>query len=350
MHTYIYVYTKGVVLRSDSTTVNKLQILRTFIDTNNFNNNSLLQNSRTALNVNPQKTFGYESLTAQGATVRPLAGMVPFVNHQRRTLREALPALPANVRLFAAVHALVQREIALLRETLPADRARVRLVTGVDAQVLLQVFGARQALPAHVAQHRILAGMRSHVQNQALPVRELLVAYLALVRRRPERLRVNALLVRDQEAGVRKASRANLALERHRARVRILVLLEQIVRDKLFVANIALILIVPLVVVDVQFQGRTISRLKIAGDALVNLIGRVGVEIMKAQLKRVLVRLIALLARVPVLAMFDFEVLLVASRRGELPSAHHALEVVLHLDLGLRTSFELVLVIFVVLD
>lgn len=123
------------------------------------------------------------------------------------------------------MHPFVQRQIAFLCKRFATDAARIWLIPSVDAQVLLQMFGTRETFSAHVAQDGVLACVPADMQDEALSMGELLLAYVARVYDRDlgVHLRMHALLVCDEVAGVGKTLRADFAFKGHRSRVEILV-------------------------------------------------------------------------------------------------------------------------------
>lgn len=184
--------------------------------------------------------LGHETLATNMADVRPLPGVAPYVYHQARPLRKRLRAKMTLVRLLPRVNPLVLHEYRLFRERLSAITATERLVPRVRAQVKLQLLLTRQLLAANVAD-RAVSRVDVHVQLQAVPVLVLLLADHALVQNREagHYVLVYRAFVRREVPRVQEIFIAEFALERARAGVVIIVLLEPRENMKALVAGLA---------------------------------------------------------------------------------------------------------------
>lgn len=287
------------------------------------------------------------------ANVGPLPRVVSLVDDERRPLRKTFPASIAHVGLLSAVHPLVEGEIALFGKTFAANGTRVGLVPGVNSYVLLEMLRTGQALAAHLAQHRVLPGVPPDVQHQTLLVGEPLVTNVALVGGRRDRLhiRMHVLLVGDEVPGVGEALEADLALEGHRPRVEILVLLVPSRRGEAPIAHLAPVLELVLVfVLQVGAQRLQMPSAESAQYTPVHLVRGVDVVVVDAQLVRVLEELVAVIAGEVLLSVLVLHVSFVALQRGEVGQAHRTEEVVAAGVVPQTQTLGLVLVELVVLD
>lgn len=99
--------------------------------------------------VGLERALLFEGLVADGALVRPGAGVQPLVSAKGAGEGEALPAVGAGVGLLSGVGPLVLLHVYMLGEALPAGGTLKRTLTGVDPQVFLQ----RRSLKAVSAAH-----------------------------------------------------------------------------------------------------------------------------------------------------------------------------------------------------
>lgn len=117
-----------------------------------------MRRQRTALN---------ESLAAQLALVRPLAGVYPSVRGQVALLGKRPVALRTRKGPFAGVRSQMNLQEKHTRETAQTLTALMRLFAGVRAAVHSQIAALRKGFVADFALEGFDAEVTSHVQVEA---------------------------------------------------------------------------------------------------------------------------------------------------------------------------------------
>lgn len=120
-----------------------------------------------------------EAPVADGAPVRPLAGVRPQVHRQVALLHEAAAAVRAGERLLARVAADVSHQRRPPAEALAAERAAVRPLARVDPHVRPEVPPQGEALAADAAAERGFS-VNSEVELQVLRVLQVFPAQAAV--------------------------------------------------------------------------------------------------------------------------------------------------------------------------
>ena len=116
--------------------------------------------------VNHEMTWPVELVPANGALVRPDAGVGPHVFHQTRGQHKLLVAQRTLLRPFTGVRPHVHHAVPRPLERLLAHRAGVRLHSRVCCNVRHQHVGAGKPSPALVAAVRTFPGVRPYVRRK----------------------------------------------------------------------------------------------------------------------------------------------------------------------------------------
>lgn len=101
----------------------------------------------------------YEPISADGAVVRPLAGVRAQVDFQSPDVSDFQPAVATLVSLLAAVDFDVHPQVPLGVEVLPAHTAAEGPLVGVCPQVEIQTRLEAKLLPTLRARKLLLAGV-----------------------------------------------------------------------------------------------------------------------------------------------------------------------------------------------
>lgn len=120
-----------------------------------------------------------EAAVADGAPVRPLAGVRPQVHRQVALLHEAAAAVRAGERLLARMAADVPHQRRPPAEALSADGAAVRPLARVDPHVRPQVPPQGETLTANAAAEQRFS-VKSEVKPRVLGTLQMFPAHAAV--------------------------------------------------------------------------------------------------------------------------------------------------------------------------